>query len=81
VPEKPTERFRKHKKGERRVRDPITGGEIIIKDIDKHGTLTAALECATRCMGISSTDLVNVVRIRSQSDVLVPSAATATFRA
>ncbi|GMK56735.1 hypothetical protein CspeluHIS016_0305750 [Cutaneotrichosporon spelunceum] len=32
--EKPTERFRKRKKGERRVRDPITGRAIIVNDTD-----------------------------------------------
>lgn len=35
-PEKPTERFKK-RKGERRVRDPITGSEMIVKDVDKKG--------------------------------------------
>ncbi|BEI79854.1 hypothetical protein CcaverHIS002_0103830 [Cutaneotrichosporon cavernicola] len=32
--EKPTERFKKRNKGERRVRDPITGRAIIVKDAD-----------------------------------------------
>ncbi|OXC65474.1 hypothetical protein AYX13_05483 [Cryptococcus neoformans] len=31
---KPTERFAKAEKGQRRVRDPITGAEIIVKDAD-----------------------------------------------
>ncbi|KAL1405327.1 hypothetical protein Q8F55_008956 [Vanrija albida] len=32
--EKPTDRLKRARKGERRVRDPITGGEIIVKDAD-----------------------------------------------
>ncbi|KLT44405.1 hypothetical protein CC85DRAFT_242629 [Cutaneotrichosporon oleaginosum] len=32
--EKPTERFKKRSKGERRVRDPITGKAIVVKDAD-----------------------------------------------
>lgn len=32
--EKPTDRYNKQKHGERRVRDPVTGGEVIIKDAD-----------------------------------------------
>jgi hypothetical protein len=35
--EKPTERFKKRGKGERRVRDPITGKAIIVKDADPKG--------------------------------------------
>ncbi|RXK42692.1 C2 domain-containing protein [Tremella mesenterica] len=31
---KPTDRIRKAEKGQRRVRDPITGGEIIVKDAE-----------------------------------------------
>ncbi|KAL7420399.1 hypothetical protein Q5752_005369 [Cryptotrichosporon argae] len=31
---KPTDRIKNAEKGERRVRDPITGGEIIVKDAD-----------------------------------------------
>ncbi|WVW81245.1 hypothetical protein I302_103236 [Kwoniella bestiolae CBS 10118] len=31
---KPTERFQKAEKGQRRVRDPITGAEVIVKDAD-----------------------------------------------
>jgi hypothetical protein len=34
---KPTERFQKHEKGQRRVRDPITSDEIIVKDVDPKG--------------------------------------------
>lgn len=34
---KPTERFAKAEKGQRRVRDPITGSEIIVKDADPKG--------------------------------------------
>ena len=34
---KPTDRFKKAEKGERRVRDPITGTEIIVKDSDPKG--------------------------------------------
>lgn len=34
---KPTERFAKAEKGQRRVRDPITGAEIIVKDADPKG--------------------------------------------
>lgn len=35
--EKPTDRLRKAEKGERRVRDPITDSEIIVKDADPKG--------------------------------------------
>ncbi|WWD06363.1 hypothetical protein V865_004453 [Kwoniella europaea PYCC6329] len=31
---KPTERFQRAEKGQRRVRDPITGAEVIVKDAD-----------------------------------------------
>lgn len=34
---KPTERLNKAEKGQRRVRDPTTGGEIIIRDADPKG--------------------------------------------
>jgi hypothetical protein len=34
---KPTDRQRNAEKGERRVRDPTTGGEIIVKDADPKG--------------------------------------------
>jgi hypothetical protein len=37
VVEKPTDRYRKAEKGQRRVRDPITGTEIIVKDADPKG--------------------------------------------
>jgi len=36
-PERPTDRYRKAEKGQRRVRDPITGTEIIVKDADPKG--------------------------------------------
>jgi hypothetical protein len=34
---KPTDRIQKAEKGERRVRDPITDAEIIVKDADPKG--------------------------------------------
>jgi hypothetical protein len=37
---RPTDRVRHAEKGQRRVRDPITGAEIIVKDADPKGKLT-----------------------------------------
>ncbi len=37
--QKPTDRIRKAEKGQRRVRDPITGTEIIVKDADPKGMI------------------------------------------
>jgi hypothetical protein len=39
---KPTERLQKMPKGERRVRDPTTGGEIIVKDADPKGEILSS---------------------------------------
>lgn len=36
----PTQRFQQAEKGQRRVRDPVTGGEIIVKDADPKGGFT-----------------------------------------
>ena len=36
-PVRPTDRFKQAEKGQRRVRDPITGTEIIVKDTDPKG--------------------------------------------
>jgi hypothetical protein len=38
--ERPTDRYKKADHGSRRVRDPITGTEIIVKDADPKGTFT-----------------------------------------